>query len=203
LAHQKAARDGESGGETGLWGKSAGVSMKEIAGGAIVAQRTASVIPSTPTLWDDHHNWATFQAVNFNSRNLLPMRLVIWLCAAFAVLVPISQITPTAAHHSYVPKYNPAKKIRLKGVITSVSYFNPHIFFNVDVKTRSGRTVNWRVETESISLARKAGLTQARMPIGGRVTLTGWQSRSGAAEMGLATYRLRRGRRITVRRTPR
>ena len=131
------------------------------------------------------------------------MRPLFWLCAAIAVLSPILQVAPAQAHHSYIPKYNPAKKIKLHGVITSVSYFNPHVFFNVDVKTRSGQTVTWTVETESISLSQKAGLTQAKMPIGGRVTLTGWQSRSGGAEIGLATYRLRKGPTLTVRRTPR
>ncbi|MFT5507984.1 MAG: hypothetical protein ACI89J_001053 [Hyphomicrobiaceae bacterium] len=131
------------------------------------------------------------------------MRTIIWLCAAIALLAPVSQVTPLMAHHSYVPKYNPAKKIRLKGVITSVSYFNPHVFFTVEARTRSGQTVSWTVETESISLSGKAGLTKAKMPIGGRVTLTGWQSRSGGAEMGLATYQLRKGRRMTIRRTPR
>ena len=89
------------------------------------------------------------------------------------------------------------------GVISSVSYTNPHIFFTVDVPLKGGGTVSWTIETESISLSRKKGLTRAKMPIGGRVTVTGWQSRSGGPAMGLATYRLRRGRTITIRRTPR
>lgn len=122
---------------------------------------------------------------------------------AAAALLTILSLSPALSHHSYVPKYNPAKKVQLKGVITSVSYFNPHIFFTIEARTRSGQTVSWTVETESISLARKAGLTQAKMPVGGRVTVTGWQSRANTAEMGLATYRLRKGRTITVRRTPR
>ena len=110
---------------------------------------------------------------------------------------------PAAAHHSYVPKYNPAKRIKLQGVISSVNYVNPHIFFTVDVQLKGGGTVTWTIETESISLSRKRGLTRVKMPIGGRVTVTGWQSRSGGPAMGLATYRLRRGRTITIRRTPR
>lgn len=130
------------------------------------------------------------------------MRSYLSFCVALfgAALVAA---TSASAHHSYVPKYNPAKRIQLKGVISSVSYTNPHIFFTVDVPLKSGGTVSWTIETESISLSRKKGLTRAKMPIGGRVTVTGWQSRSGGPAMGLATYRLRRGRTITIRRTPR
>jgi len=120
-----------------------------------------------------------------------------------ATVVVMLEAAPTAAHHSYVPKYNPAKMIRLEGVITSVSYSNPHIFFSVEVRTRGGQTVEWTIETESIPLAIKAGLTQARMTIGNRVTVTGWPSRTGAPELGLATYTLRDGRKLTVRKTPR
>jgi hypothetical protein len=131
------------------------------------------------------------------------MRSILSLRAAIALLTFIIQVQLASAHHSYVPKYNPAKMVRLSGVITSVSYSNPHIFFVVEVKTRSGRLVTWTVETESITLATKAGLTQAKLPIGGNVSVSGWQARSGTPEIGLATYRLRNGPTITVRRTPR
>ncbi len=37
----------------------------------------------------------------------------------------------TSAHHTYVTKYNPSKRVTISDVVTSVSFFNPHVFFSV------------------------------------------------------------------------
>lgn len=107
------------------------------------------------------------------------------------------------AHHSYVSKYDAAKKLTLKGVITSVSYTNPHIFFSIAVAGRSGGTSEWRIETESILLTRGRGLTEAKLAVGKRVVVTGWPARSGSAELGLSTIRIGNGPALSIRTRPR
>lgn len=103
------------------------------------------------------------------------------------------------AHHSYVTKYDPKKSATIKGVVASVSYTNPHIFFSVQT---SGGT--WRVETESIPKARARGLTPALLKSGAKVRVSGWRARSGGGALGMRSVTfLGKGRTITMRRTPR
>ena len=51
------------------------------------------------------------------------LTLAIGLLVAFGIAAQ--------AHRTDVYKYHPAEKTSLRAKITSVSYFNPHIFFHV------------------------------------------------------------------------
>lgn len=102
------------------------------------------------------------------------------------------------AHHSYVTKYDSQKLIRLTGTVSSVSYANPHIFFTLD--TGKG---DWRIETESLAVARARGLTQSVLKEGAKVTLTGWPDRDGSAALGLKSVNFQGGPSITMRSTAR
>lgn len=113
--------------------------------------------------------------------------------------VLVAAIIPAAfAHHSYVTKYDSAKLTKLSGTVGSVSYTNPHIFFQFEA---GGAT--WTVETESISVARANGLTEAVLKGGAKATLTGWPSREKSAEIGLSTIAFDGRPPITMRKTAR
>lgn len=119
---------------------------------------------------------------------------------AVAALLALAAVTtiPAAAHHSYVTKYDSAKLIKLTGTVGSVSYQNPHIFFAFDAAGTA-----WTVETESISVARANGLTEAVLKEGAKATLTGWPSREKSAELGLSTITFDGRATISMRRTAR
>lgn len=102
------------------------------------------------------------------------------------------------AHHSYVTKYDPKKPVTISGVITSVSYSNPHIFFSVQT---SGGT--WQVETESIPKARARGLTPEQLKSGRKARVSGWRARSGGGSLGMRSISFIGGKTITMRRSPR
>lgn len=110
---------------------------------------------------------------------------------------------PTQAHHTFVTKYDSNKLVTVSGTITSVSYANPHIFFDVAGKTKSGGEATWRVETEGILAARAKGLTEAVLKEGARVTVTGWLGRESAGEIGLKSITFAGGRSIAMRKTAR
>lgn len=118
------------------------------------------------------------------------MRLVLSIAALIFVL-------PASAHHSYVSKYDGGKIIRLTGSVSDVSYKNPHIFFTL--ATSSG---SWTIETESISVARSAGLTEDVLKVGAAATVTGWPAKGGGAQLGLKSITIG-GRTITLRGTAR
>lgn len=113
-------------------------------------------------------------------------------------LAVVALSAPGLAHHSYVTKYDSSKLTRLSGTIGTVSYTNPHIFFALD----AGGT-SWNVETESISVARANGLTEALLVTGAKAAITGWPSREKSAEIGLSTITFEGKATITMRRTAR
>jgi hypothetical protein len=113
------------------------------------------------------------------------------LFAPVCILAALS--APAIAHHSYVSKYDGNKLVRLSGTISSVSYKNPHIFFTLS--TASG---SWTIETESISVARGAGLTNSVLKDGAAAMVTGWAAKSGGGQLGLKSITIG-GRTMTLR----
>ena len=61
----------------------------------------------------------------------------------------------------------------------------------------------WRVETESIPLARKHGLSKQRLKPGTTVTVRGWPARKGKAALGLKSVTFPGGKTVTMRKTAR
>ncbi|MCH9807700.1 MAG: hypothetical protein K0U74_08220 [Alphaproteobacteria bacterium] len=129
-------------------------------------------------------------------------------CVNLAVIAAILCVsvsaahTPAAAHHAYVTKYDAKKLVRLRGVISSVNYRNPHIFFDLTVTNKDGSTTTWTIETESIAKATAKGLRESRLKIGAKATVTGWRARSGYAELGMKSITTG-GRTYAIRRSPR
>lgn len=123
---------------------------------------------------------------------------------AWAALVAISLVAgvPAFAHHSYVSQYDAKKRITVEGQVGSVSYQNPHIFFDLTVANKSGGSTTWRVETEGIPKARAKGLSESVLREGARARVTGWPARDGSPAIGLGSITIG-GKSMTIRSTPR
>ena len=106
------------------------------------------------------------------------------LASAALTLGALAPVATVHAHHTFVTKYDGAKLITISGVISSVSYSNPHIFFQVSATAKSGNQVTWTVETEGILAARGKGLTEALLKDGAKVSVSGWVGRDGGADLG-------------------
>ncbi|MGD9669669.1 MAG: DUF6152 family protein [Hyphomicrobiaceae bacterium] len=124
----------------------------------------------------------------------------LWLLPVLAAL-PLQG--PVKAHHTFVTRYDSSKLVTVSGTITSVSFTNPHIFFDLSGKAKSGGEVTWRIETEGILAARAKGLTEQVLKAGASVTVTGWLGRESAAEIGLKSISLQGGRTISMRKSAR
>ncbi len=118
---------------------------------------------------------------------------------ALAVLAPKSAVE---AHHTFVTKYDSAKLITVSGVVSSVSYTNPHIFFQVAATGKAGGQVTWTVETEGVLAARGKGLTEGLLQEGAKVSVSGWVGREGGTELGLKSITVG-GKTIQMRNTAR
>ncbi|MBI2149340.1 MAG: hypothetical protein HYU27_01885, partial [Acidobacteria bacterium] len=52
------------------------------------------------------------------------------------------------AHHSILGKFDAAKPVTLRGIVTSVDWKNPHAHLLMNVQGSAG-LVNWAIELES------------------------------------------------------
>jgi hypothetical protein len=125
------------------------------------------------------------------------------VAAPALALFLLAAAAPAIAHHSFAGKYDGGKVIALKGVISSLDYRNPHIFFSVNVAGKNGSGGTWRVQTESISKIEARGLSRQKLAPGTAVTVRGWPAKDGSAALGLHSITLPGGRTIKLRGTAR
>lgn len=91
-----------------------------------------------------------------------------------AVLATLGLASAAArAHHSFVGFYDQSRIAEIEGVVRSVSWRNPHGSMTIDVDDATGQTIQWRVETGSISVLRIRGLDREFLRVGDRVRIAG------------------------------
>ena len=101
------------------------------------------------------------------------MRLGV-LAAGFA----LSFLTvPVFAHHSWTAEYDSKKPVTVDGVVTKVEWTNPHTHFYVDSTDENGKVTNWNFEMASTPALERSGWSRKTLPIGTKVTVTGFGGR--------------------------
>jgi hypothetical protein len=79
--------------------------------------------------------------------------------AAMIAALAVALITTVAtAHHSLDGQFDQQKPIKIKGVISKVSWVNPHVYFTVDVTDTQGKVTQWNVETVPVMMMKRAGV---------------------------------------------
>ena len=64
---------------------------------------------------------------------------------------------PVLAHHGFDTEYDANKHVKLEGVVTMVSWTNPHMRVYIDVKDKDGKVTNWNMELPSPNTIRRQG----------------------------------------------
>ncbi len=126
------------------------------------------------------------------------MRLTIATLAAGLAL-------PALAHHSTLGIFDKENIVEIEGVVTETRWRNPHASYKVEVANDDGSTVEWDVETGSISTLRLRGVDADMAHVGDRVRFAGESSRRGLPEMFAMNMLLADGREVllTARSAPR
>src|SRR5262245_17355549 len=80
---------------------------------------------------------------------------------------------PALAHHSFAGVFDETKELTLSGTLSSVSWVNPHAFFEVKVPNKDGTATTWRFENFPPGMLRSLGLNRTDMTdnIGRKVTV--------------------------------
>ena len=105
------------------------------------------------------------------------MRKVPFLAIGVAVFLVIA---PVSAHHVPAAKFDPAKPVKLTGVVTQIDWLNPHVHIFVNAQN-TNPPENWAVELESTVDLRRSGWTRDTVKIGDAVTVQGTAARDGSA----------------------
>ena len=79
---------------------------------------------------------------------------------------------PISGHHEIAAKFDPAKTVTLRGVVTGVEWLNPHVHIYMNVPGARGIT-NWAVELESVVDLRESGWRQDSVKPGDTVSVEG------------------------------
>lgn len=97
---------------------------------------------------------------------------------------------PVFAHHSFAAQYDESTLITLSGKVTRMSWKNPHVMLNLDVKGENGEVANWRFEMGSPNGLLQQGWKLDSLKPGDQVVVSGFRARDGS--------RLVNARKVTI-----
>jgi hypothetical protein len=89
---------------------------------------------------------------------------------------------PVVAHHSFDTEYDGTKKVKLTGVVTNVSWMNPHMRVYIDVTDAGGKVTNWNMELTSPNSVQRQGWGRNDLVPGEKVISKGTRAKSWKAE---------------------
>jgi len=78
--------------------------------------------------------------------------------------------SPAMAHHGRGSTYDMKKELSLKGIISEVSWRNPHIAIFLDVKDADGKVTTWTIEHSNITTLAMQGYGRTTLKVGQEVT---------------------------------
>jgi hypothetical protein len=85
---------------------------------------------------------------------------------------------PGLAHHSFTAAYDLNESIVVEGVVTKVTWANPHVSFQIDV-TEQGKKVTWGVDGAPPAALASRGVERTALKPGDVVTVAGAPARYG------------------------
>lgn len=87
----------------------------------------------------------------------------------------------TNAHHSFAAQYDSNKPVTLQGYVTKVEWYNPHVYFYIDVEnTDTGEWENWGIEMGPPHMLQNRGWKKNDMAIGDEMLVEATRARDGS-----------------------
>ena len=87
---------------------------------------------------------------------------------------------PILAHHSFKAEFDETHPVTFYGIVTKLSWKNPHVMLNMDVKDESGKVANWEMELASPNGLLREGWKVDSLKPGDRVVVSGYAARDGS-----------------------
>ncbi len=98
-----------------------------------------------------------------------------------SVVCLLTLATSAFAHHSFRAQYDSEKPVTLKGYVTKIEWFNPHVYFYLDVENpETGKVENWGVEMGPPHMLQNRGWKKNSMAIGDEMLVEATRARDGS-----------------------
>ena len=110
-----------------------------------------------------------------------PTRLILFF-ALTAGLLAVSGAT--FAHHGSAA-YDMTKTVTVQGTVTDYQFVQPHVEVFIDVKNDNGQIEKWQGESNTPNIVARGGWTAKSLKAGDRITMVGYQAKSGAKNLRL------------------
>jgi len=75
--------------------------------------------------------------------------------------------------------YDETARVPVKGTVTEFIWVNPHSQIYLDVPDKSGKVINWGVETNSPGILGRAGWTRHSLKAGDKITIIVCPAKNG------------------------
>ncbi len=113
------------------------------------------------------------------------------LINAAAAVALLALTTSAFAHHSFRAQYDAEKPVTLKGYVTKVEWFNPHVYFYIDVENpETGAVENWGVEMGPPHMLQNQGWKKNSMVIGDEMLVEATRARDGSTTANARSVQL-------------
>ena len=119
------------------------------------------------------------------------------------VVLVLALAAPALAHHNYRLNFDDSIEITLEGVVSEVSWANPHITIYLDVMSEDGEVIKWALPTAAPGVARRNGLTSDVLEAGDKIVISGWPARDESLQMRARVITLEDGTDIPLHPTDR
>lgn len=111
------------------------------------------------------------------------------LLTVLGAIAALSWAGAAHAHHSFAVFFEPEGHVEATGRVIEYNFRNPHASIAIETVGEDGETIVWRGETNSPSLMRRRGWSQATLQIGQTITMEGWPARDGSRYMRIRSVR--------------
>jgi hypothetical protein len=112
------------------------------------------------------------------------------LAGMVVCLLVLFASAPASAHHAFAAEFDAKNCSDVTGILTKVSYENPHAYIFVDVKSEAGQVEGATFQLSSTSNLRRGGATPAVLnaSVGKEVLVRGCASRNGEKNRYAASF---------------
>jgi hypothetical protein len=115
---------------------------------------------------------------------------------AIVLVAVVVRAAPALAHHTVANTHDVSKTVALTGVVTRVSWHNPHVVYHLSVPGEVG--VDWEVESRHLEGMRRSGIDQGTIKVGDRVTFNVFLALDGSRHAATDSVVLPGGRTVRI-----